>query len=96
MRNFVASRLCFTDRTYTGCVSGDRVEEENKTQPQSDTAVPVCGKRQSQSDETSLPVWSSKDVCPVLSLEGEQFYFVSGFAKDISGQSTLLNFLFIN
>ena len=57
----------------------------DKTQLQSDTTVPVWGKTQLQSDDSTQPVWRDKDVCPVLSLEGEQFSFVSGFAKDISG-----------
>ena len=80
----VSLHLFLPDRTYTGCVSGDRAEE-GKTQPHSDTTVPFSGKSQSQSDDSTQPVWRDKDLCPVLSLEGEQFTFVSGFAKEISG-----------
>ena len=85
-RTFLISSLHFLllDRTYTGCISGDRAEE-GKTQLHSDTAVPVLDKSRTQSDESTQTVWRDKDVCPVLSLEGEQFIFVSGFAKEISG-----------
>ena len=68
--------LFFLDKTYTGCISAEAADGDLKTEAQS-------------TSDSVTPVWSNKDMCPVLSSEAEHFSFVSGFAKDISGELVL-------